>query len=305
MTSEPAKPTRGTVFILLASLAFGSSGPLAKHLMQSGFSPQEVASARIGLAAIVLLLAVSVTQPSILRIDRKHWRTVVAFGLIGVAAVQLLFFVAVSRLPVGVAMLLEYTSPVLVALWVRFVRRTKLSRLSWAGTALAFVGLAAVAQVWDSGRIDSLGLLAGMAAALCSAGYYLLAERGAGEQHPIGMVTWGMVIGALAVFAVAPPWDLPITTDGDSLGYLVTLAVVSTALAYALSTSSLRHLPSTVASVLALTEPVVATLLAWAMLGETLDAAQIVGMVVLLSGALLVQLAARALVTPAEPLPMK
>ncbi|MBM7775837.1 drug/metabolite transporter (DMT)-like permease [Actinokineospora baliensis] len=318
MTTATTTPVRqhrgrGTVFILVASTAFGSSGPLAKPVMQAGFAPEQVAAARAGLAALMLLVGVALVRPRILKVRREHWRVVVAYGLIGVAAVQFLFFVAVSRLPVGVAMLLEYTSPVLVALWVRFVRRVRLPALSWLGTGLALGGLALVAQVWSGLRLDGVGLLAGAGAALCSAGYYLLGEKGAGEQHPIGMVTWGMAVGALGLFVVAPPWRLPFDKFDDTalLGdtavpiwaLLVAVAAISTAIAYALSTSSLRHLPSTVASVLALSEPVVATLLAWTLLGEVLAPAQIVGMVVLLTGAMLVQLAARTPVTPAEPLP--
>jgi drug/metabolite transporter (DMT)-like permease len=304
---------RGTAYILLASLAFGSSGPLAKPAMQAGFSPMQVAALRAGLAALVLLAVVGAAMPGVLRVRREQWPLLIAYGLTGVAAVQALFFVAVSRLPVGVAMLLEYTSPVLVALWVRFVRGTRLPGLSWVGTGLALVGLVLVAQVWSGLRLDVVGLVAGIGAAVCSAGYYLLGERGAGRQHPIGMVTWGMVIGAAGLFVVAPPWAMPFELVDTTVPFgpwespvwvlLVAVAVLSTALAYSLSLSSLRHLPSTVASVLALTEPVVATLIAWLMLGEVLSPAQITGMVVLLSGAALVQLASRGPVTPAEPLP--
>ncbi|WP_035304866.1 EamA family transporter [Actinokineospora inagensis] len=321
MTTKPPSPVthphqaRGTLFILIASAAFGSSGPLAKSVMQAGFEPAQVAGMRAGLAAIMLLIAVALFRPQILHIRRTNWRTTIAYGLIGVAAVQFLFFVAVARLPVGVAMLLEYMSPILVALWVRFVRHVHLPRLSWIGTGLALVGLVLVAQVWSGLRIDTIGLVAGLAAALCSAGYYLIGERGAGEQHPIGMVTWGMAVGAIGLFVAAPPWNLPVdrltatTAFGDHQYpvwvLLITVAALSTAVAYTLSTASLRDLPSTVVSVLALSEPVVATLLAWLMLGEVLDPTQIVGMVVLLGGALLVQLAARAPVTPADPQPTK
>lgn len=281
--------------------------------MNAGLSPQHVASARVGIAAAVLLIGVALIKPSILRVRRDQLRLLVAYGLAGVALVQLMFFIAVSRLPVGIAMLLEYTSPVLVAFWVRFVRKVRLPMLSWIGIALAFLGLALVAQVWKSLELDGVGLLAGIGAALCSAAYYLLGERGASEHHPIGMVTWGMVVGALGLFVVAPPWTMPFaavrttsTFGGAEVpvwALLVTVALISTALAYTLSISSLRHLPSTVASVLALSEPIVATLIAWLMLGETLSPDQIIGMVVLLSGAALVQVASHGPVTPADPLP--
>jgi drug/metabolite transporter (DMT)-like permease len=295
---------RGTVLVVFASLSFGASGPLAKPVMDAGMTPQEVASIRIGLAALVLLAVVAVWRPALLRVHRSDWRLLAAYGLIGVAGVQLLYFAGLTRIPIGVAMLLEFTSPILVALWVRFVRRTILPARMWAGTVLAMVGLTMVVQVWQGLRLDALGLLAGIGAALCAAAYFLIGEHGASTLEPLGLVTWGMVVGAVAIFVLAPPWSLPFdllgapaTIGGQQVPawvLLVACAVVSTALAYLLSISALRDLPANVASVLALIEPVVATGLAWLLLGQALTAVQLAGAAVLLTGATVVQLAARA-----------
>jgi len=308
MQDRPRRTGRGTVLVVFASLTFGTSGPLAKPAMDAGLSPQEVASIRIGLAALVLLAVVAVWRPGLLRVRRSDWRLLTAYGLIGVAGVQLLYFAGVTRIPIGIAMLLEFTSPVLVALWVRFVRRTVLPARMWVGTILAMAGLAMVVQVWDGLRLDALGLLAGIGAALCAAAYFLIGEHGASTLEPLGLVTWGMVIGAVAIFVLAPPWswhyDLfgaPATIGGGQVpvwALLLSCAVVSTALAYLLSISALRDLPANVASVLALIEPVVATGLAWLLLGQALTAVQLAGAAVLLTGATVVQLAARARVAP-------
>jgi drug/metabolite transporter (DMT)-like permease len=302
--SRPVRTGRGTVLVVFASLSFGTSGPLAKPVMDAGMTPQEVASIRIGLAALVLLAVVALWRPALLRVHRSHWRLLAAYGLIGVAGVQLLYFAGVTRIPIGVAMLLEFTSPILVALWVRFVRRTILRARMWAGTVLAMVGLTMVVQVWQGLRLDALGLLAGIGAALCAAAYFLIGEHGASTLEPLGLVTWGMVVGAVAIFVLAPPWSLPFDMFGApaTIGgrqvpvwvLLVACAVVSTALAYLLSISALRDLPANVASVLALIEPVVATGLAWLLLGQALTVVQLVGAAVLLTGATVVQLAARA-----------
>jgi drug/metabolite transporter (DMT)-like permease len=310
--SRPSTTGRGTVLVVFASLCFGTSGPLAKPAMDAGLTPQEVASVRIGLAALVLLVVVAVWRPALLRVRRSDWRLLVGYGLVGVAGVQLLYFAGVSRIPIGIAMLLEFTAPILVALWVRFVRRTVLPARMWVGTVLAMAGLAMVAQVWDGLRLDALGLLAGVGAALCAAGYFLIGEHGAGTLAPLGLVTWGMVVGAVATFVLAPPWSLPFGRFGAAAAIggrqvpvwvlLVACAVVSTALAYLLSISALRDLPANVVSVLALIEPVVATGLAWLLLGQALTAVQLAGAVVLLSGATLVKLAARAPVVADLPL---
>ncbi len=314
VTSDaPAHASRGTVLIVLASIAFSTSGPLAKPVMDAGLSPQEVASVRIGLAAIVLLAGIAVWRPALLRVRRSDWRLLAGYGLVGVAAVQMCYFAAVNRIPIGIAMLLEFTSPILVALWVRFVRRTVLAPRMWAGTVLAMIGLAMVAQFWEGMRLDALGLLAGVGAAFCSATYFLLGERGTQTVEPLGLVTWGMVVGAVAIFVLAPPWSLPFERFGVAADFgawqvpvwvlLVACAVVSTALAYLLSIFALRDLPVNVVSVLAVLEPVVATALAWLLLGQALNAVQVTGAVVLLAGATVVQLASRTPVVADLPLP--
>jgi drug/metabolite transporter (DMT)-like permease len=295
--------SRGTILIVLASVCFGTSGPLVKPAMDAGLSPQQVASVRIGLAAALLLAFVAATRPRLLRVRRTDLPLLAGYGIVGVAAVQLLYFAAVARIPIGVAMLLEFMSPILVALWVRFVRRVILPPRMWVGTALALLGLALVAEVWQGLRLDALGLLFGVGAALCAAAYFLIGERGVSTIPPLALVTWGMVVGAVATAVLAPPWSLPgdvvaATADFGGMAVpvwalLITCAVISTAMAYLLSISAMRYLPANVVSVLALVEPIVATALAWLVLGQALTVVQVLGAVVLLAGATVVQLASR------------
>jgi drug/metabolite transporter (DMT)-like permease len=297
----PTNRTRGTALILLASVCFGTSGPLAKPIMDAGLSPQQVATVRIGLAAVILLVVIGLTRPETLRVPRASWRVLLAYGLVGVAGVQVLYFAAVARIPIGIAMLLEFTAPILVALWVRFVRGTILPAQAWVGTILALFGLALVAQVWEGLAFNAIGLLAGIGAAFGAASYFLLGERAVTDIEPLGLVTWGMVIGAAVLVIVVPPWTIPFEKFGHTAEFgsidppvwtlALAVVVISTAVAYLLSITSMRHLPSTVVSVLALLEPIVATTMAWAFLGQSLAAIQLLGAVVLLGGATLVQLA--------------
>lgn len=304
---------RGLLLLLIASLCFGSSGVIGKPAMTAGLGPEQVAAARIGIAALVMLTCVALLRPSLLRVRREQWRLLIAYGLLGVAGVQLLYFVAASRIPVGVAILLEFTSPVLVALWVRFVRRVRLPWLMWLGIACALTGLAMVARIGGGLTLDAIGLLAGAGAAVCSAAYFLLGERGVAEQHPLGMVTWGMTVGGIGMCIVAPPWTWPgeVVTASAELGpwqppvwvLLLAVALLSTVLAYSAGTASLRHLPAATASVLALVEPLIATAAAWLLLGEALTWSQILGAGILLGGAALVQSTSPRKQTVGEPLP--
>lgn len=307
---------RGIALVLTSAVLFSSSGVLAKPVMLAGLSPQQVAAARIGIAAVILLVGVALLRPSLLRVSRGDWPVLAGFGFLGVAGAQLLFFVAASRIPVGVAILLEFTAPVLIALWVRFVRRVHLPRALYAGIALAMTGLTLVAQVWEGLRIDVLGFGAGLLAAVCASAYFLLGERGMGNQHPLGMVTWGISFGALAVCVVSPPWTWPMERLSDTVTFgpwtppvwlmLLAVAVISTVLAYLTGLWALRHLPASVASVLGLAEPLAATALAWALLHEALTILQLLGAAAVLGGATIVQLNSPGKPhpgTPAEPLP--
>lgn len=282
---------------------------MAKAAMDAGLSPEQVASLRICGAAVLLLIGTALFRGRALRIPRREWPRLVAYGVASVALVQLCYFVAVSRLPIGVAMLLEYVSPVLVTLWVRFVRRVHLPRTVWFGVVIAVTGLAMVAQVWQGLSLDAIGVLAGLATAASAATYFLLGERGVAASDPVGVTTWGLVIGSVVVLPIDPPWTAPVrvlaaaTTFGPIRAplwvLLLALVLVATIVAYLAGMASLRHLPPAVVSVVSLVEPVVATTLAWIVLGQSLSPVQVIGGAVLLTGAVVVQMTRST--TPESP----
>ncbi|WP_406272429.1 EamA family transporter [Nocardia sp. NBC_00881] len=289
---------RATGLSLISWALFASSGSLAKAVMAAGWSAAAVTSVRIALAAVLLVPVVGVLRPRALQFRRADLWLLLSYGLLGVAGVQLFFFVAVARVPIGVAMVLVNLAPALVALWVRVVRRIRLPGLVWLGIGLAVAGLALVAEIWEGARLDMLGVAAGLAAAICSAGYFLLGEHGASRHDPFGLTAAGLAIGAVVVVAISPPWTLPTgLTDPAVLGGLRTpvwlalllLAVVGTVLPYLAGLRALRDLPSATASVLAMVEPLVAAGLAWLLLGQALGLTQLAGSVILLIGAVLVQ----------------
>jgi drug/metabolite transporter (DMT)-like permease len=300
-TARVPRRARATGLSLASWVLFASSGPLAKAVMAAGWSPTAVTSVRIALAAALLVPVVAVLRPRGLSFRRADLWLLLSYGLLGVAGVQLFFFLAVARVPVGVAMVLVSLAPALVALWVRVVRRTRLPWLVWLGIGLAVAGLALVAEIGQGVRLDLLGVAAGLAAAICSAGYFLLGEHGASRHDSFGLTAAGLAIGAVVVVAVSPPWTLPsgLLTAPAELGglrvpvwpALLVLAVVGTVLPYLAGLRALRDLPSALASVLALVEPLVAAALAWLLLGQALGLTQLAGAVILLTGAVLVQLA--------------
>lgn len=291
----------GTSLAVAAAVTFASSGPLAKSVMDAGMPSGQVTFLRIGLAAGLVLISALTLRPRSLQFHGRDWVEILGFGLFGVAGAQSFFFAAVARLPVAVAMLLEATAPVFVALWVRFVRRRRLPVAVWLGIGLAIVGLAAAAQVWRVDTLDVVGVLAGLGSALCASAYFLIGQRVVTTCDPLGVLTGSLLIGLLAVSVATPPWTVPAgSLDASAvLGgvalpvwlVIAMLAVASTVVPYLCGLTSLRHLPPSAASVLGLLEPVVAAVLAWWLLSQSLQAPQLLGGLAVLAGAAVVQVA--------------
>lgn len=134
-TVTPAgRRARATALSVISAITFGWSGPLAKSVLLVGWSAPAVTTVRVLLAAVPLTVGVAIVRPRALRFTRGDIGLLFGYGLLGVAGAQLLFFVAVGRIPASVAMLLEFLAPALVALWIRIVRRTRLRLAVWAGS---------------------------------------------------------------------------------------------------------------------------------------------------------------------------
>jgi drug/metabolite transporter (DMT)-like permease len=216
-----------------------------------------------------------------------------------VAACQALYFVAASRLPVGIAILLEFTGPVLVVGWEKLVRRARVARQSMVGVAVAMAGLAIVVQIWAGVRLDAVGLAAGLGAAAGNATFFLLIDRLAGSVDPLTLTTGGMVVGMVLMVPLAAPWSAPWHVLGEAVplgshhvsGWLIAaiMVLISTVLSYLAGAAAIQRLSAPVAAGLAYVEPASATVVAWATLGERLSPTQIAGGVIVLAGAFLAQ----------------
>ncbi|WP_372406194.1 DMT family transporter [Streptomyces luteireticuli] len=288
----------GLGLALVSALAFGGSGVAAKPLIEAGLDPLHVVWLRATGAALVLL-PVAWRHRALVR---RRPALLAGFGLLGVAGVQTCYFAAISRIPVGVALLVEYLGPALLLGWVRFVQRRPVSRAAAAGVVLAVGGLACVVEVWSGLRFDALGLVIALGGACCQAGYFVLADHGAdGEDaaDPVGVTAHGLLVGALVLTVVARPWTLDwhllagrAAMDGTGVpaGLLLAwLVLVATVAAYLTGVVSVRRLSSQVACVVAFLEALVAVVLAWVLLGEGLSAPQAVGGALVLAGAFIAQ----------------
>ncbi|MDQ0814596.1 drug/metabolite transporter (DMT)-like permease [Streptomyces sp. B3I7] len=288
-----------------SAVAFGGSGVAAKPLIVAGLEPLHVVWLRV-VGAAVVVIPVAVRHRALVR---RRPVLLAGFALLAVAGVQACYFAAISRIPVGVALLVEYLAPALVLGWVRFVQRRPVTRSAAVGIVLAAGGLACVVEVWSGLAFDALGLVLALGAACCQVGYFVLSDHGGdadGEEapDPLGVIAYGLLGGALVLTVLARPWELDWSVlGGDAamngarvpalllLGWIVLIATV---LAYATGVLAVRRLSPQVAGVVACLEAVVATVLARVLLGEHLSAPQVAGGAVVLTGAYVAQRAARA-----------
>ncbi|WP_344443774.1 DMT family transporter [Kitasatospora nipponensis] len=310
-TAHPARSRRavGLTLALLSACAFGGSGTAAKPLIEAGLSPLHVVWLRASGAAVLLLPLAWRHR----RLVRERPALLLGFGLLAVAGVQACYFAAISRIPVGVALLIEYLGPLLLLGYVRFVQRKPVTRAAAVGAAIAVAGLVCVVEAWHGLTFDPLGVLFALAAACCQVGYFVLADagsRGDRPADPLGVSAYGMLIGALVLTGLTRPWEAHwgllaghVALAGHQVPAVLPalwMVVVATVFAYLTGVLSVRHLSPPVAGVVANVEAVVATALAWFLLGEHLGAPQLLGGLLVLLGAFTAQ-ATRAKETPLPP----
>jgi drug/metabolite transporter (DMT)-like permease len=297
----------GLGLALASAVAFGGSGVAAKPLIQAGLDPLDVVWLRVTGAALVML-PLAVRHRALLR---RRPALLAGFGLLAVAGVQACYFAALSRIPVGVALLIEYLAPALVLGWVRVVQRRPVTRAAVIGVVLAVGGLACVVEVWSGLSFDALGLTLALGAACCQVGYFVLSDQGseAGDEapDPLGVIAYGLLVGAAVLTVVARPWGMHWSvlagtahmngTSVPAVALIAWIVLIATVLAYVTGVVSVRRLSPQVAGVVACLEAVIATVLAWVLLGEHLSAPQIAGGAVVLVGAFIAQSSAPAKVS--------
>ena len=296
----PSRFVSGLAFAVVSAMAFGLSGALAKGLLVEGWSPAAAVTARIVVAAIVLMPPGLVALRGRWHLLRRNARLLVGYGMVSVALCQFAYFSAVEYLQVGVALLLEYTAPVAVIgwLWLRHGQRPSL--LIAIGCLVAGGGLVLVLDVVTGGGLHPLGVFWALLAMVGVATYFVLSAQQGNGLPPIVLAAAGMVVGALsllllgAVGLLEMSWSTgPATYAGTQVPWWVAvlgLGVITAAVAYTTGIAAGRRLGSRLASFIALNEVLFALAFAWLVLGEVPRAVQFVGGALILAGVVLVKL---------------
>ncbi len=298
--SKSTHPYTGYALYLSAALLFALNGTVAKSILLTGIDPARLSQLRVTGAFLVLLVYVALRNPTALRLTKKEIPMLTAYGILGVAGTQYLYFVSLTYLPVSIALLIEFTSPLMIALWFRFAWKEPTKKSVWVALGMALAGLALVAQVWLGFALNAVGVLAALAAAVSLSIFYVLGDkqlRVANPRDPVSLTMWGFAAASLFWLVAQPWWTFPwsaLSGNSEPLSdanisfpiWVMTISMIllGTVIPFSLALASMKYLRASQASTVGLTEPLFATLIAWILLGEALSATQIIGGALILLG---------------------
>src|SRR6266567_6017846 len=291
------RPVVGYAMVAVAATLFAVNGSVSKVILGSGISSGQLTAVRCAGTLIGLTLIAAATRPGTLRVHAAELPLMIALG-IGLALVQWSYCFAIHRLDIGIALLIQYVAPILVALWARFVFHEPVRRRIWAALALSLAGLMLIVEIWHGGRLSGPGVAACVLAAISLAAYFLIAERGVRRRDPVSLSAWGFLFATIFWSLLAPWWSFPGRRVDDHVSLLGNLAsthlplwllmlwmvVLGGIVPFGLLVSALRHISATRAGITAMLEPVVAIIVAWAWLGESLQPVQLSGAALTLLG---------------------
>lgn len=286
-----------------SAMCFGFSGPFAKSLMAAGWSPGAATVLRcLGAAAVLGVIGLFVGS-------MRTWpgRAAVWYGVFAVALAQTCFFLALTRLPVGVTLMIQFTAPIVVIFWEWLVRKIPQNPATLAGAAIAIAGATLVINPFGGTELDLIGVGWAFASMIGQVGFFLLATDDP-DSDPITFTAVGLLVGAAVVGTLSALGLITFTasTADVTLGagefpwwsaYLP-LAIVATAFAYLTGVAAVAALGSTLSSVILLSEVLFAVVFAWLLLGETITWVQCVGGALLVFGVAVAKLKERRVIAP-------
>ena len=284
---------RGAAMVVGATVCWGTMAAVAKLLFRDqGVDPLLLVVVRAYLATLTLFACLGAMAPGHLRIDARMFRAAAIVGVGGLLTNNFLYFEAIHLTTVATALLLQYQAPVLLALYALVVERQRVSSRLVLSLGLTVAGCGLIVRVYDpeAVRLNVLGVLAGVGTAFAFA-FYILASRAALRlMRPWTLVAYGYLAASLVWLPLVPPWRIVAAGFAPhTWGVFLAIATFGTVVPFGLFISGLKHLPPAQAGILAMLEPVVATIAAYLILGEALLPLQVLGGVLVLAGVTLVE----------------
>ena len=282
----------GYLFAIVAAAFYAVGGVIAKRAFELGMPPETLAEFRILLAFVVFLtLTLAFRRRDLLTIRRADLPWLALFGLLGVMAVQLVYYQAIQRIPIGVALVIEYTAPLLILGYWR-ARGRHVGLGLWIAGVLTIAGCYFVVGAYDAQlrQVNTVGALFAALDAVILAAYFLLAERLVHRYSSWALLCAGFGTAAVAWSIVRPPWLLPWSDLGGELGpYVLGVVIIATVIPYLFSVGAVRLIPAARVGLTSTSEPVIAAVAAWLLIGQSLELLQVVGGLIVVVGILVAQ----------------
>ena len=289
---------RGEFFLILGAFIFALSGIIVivvlKHLPAF-----RLAEFRSITAVVILGTYVLFTRPELIKMVRSEIPRLGMYGVVGFAMVNFGYLLGIQRgVPIALVLIIEFTASIWIALWIKFVRKAFVARDMWIAIALSFLGLFLVSKAWNGFTFDLIGLAGALGSAFALAGYFLMSEKIGKTREPIALLIFGMGFASIFWLVVLPPWNFPFEVftkqmdlGGIAAGVLIPgwvmmagAALLGTVIPYLCVLTGTRYLGASTSSVIGMLEPVMAGAFAWVWFGQSWDAIQLIGAVVVLFG---------------------
>jgi len=297
----------GFALAIASAASFGLSGALARGLLDAGWSAGAVVLVRIALGALVVAPVAARALRGRWGALRRNLGLVLIFGAVPVAGTQFAYFSAVQRMDVGPALLIEYTAPAAVVVWLWLRRGERPSPLTLAGAGLAALGLVMVLDLLSGADLDPVGVLWALIAMTGAASYFVLGANQRPDLPPVALAGAGLATGAIGLAAAGAVGILPMDATTASPEYaggavawwlpLLGLGVVTAGVAYCTGIAASRRLGSRLASFVALLEVIAGVAFAWLLLDQLPGPLQLAGGVLIVAGVIVVKLGERPLAT--------
>ena len=292
------KDRRSEILLTLAALMFASNGIASKLLLNGHISAWRLAQVRSLSTFLILAALIAWRAPKTMRISKREVPRLAALGAFGIAAVNGTYFLAISRMHVSIALLIEFTAPVWIVLYLRYVRKKHVPNEMWVALFLALLGLAFVAQVWDGLTLDGIGVIAALTSAFAVAFFFLAGEGFTSTRDNQSTTMWGFGFAALSWSLIMPLWTFPfdvftvsIPLEGAFEGYnapgwvlILYVVFIGTVFPYLCVMNGLRNLSASTTSAFGMLEPIFAGIIAWFWFGESWTPIQLLGGVTVIAG---------------------
>ncbi|MFM7874918.1 MAG: DMT family transporter [Actinomycetota bacterium] len=289
---------RGEIYLFFGAFLFAFNGIISKIVLLDEISAWRLTQIRTGGAFVILFTFFIIFKRNELKPTKAELPWLILFGFVGVAMVQALYFVAIERMYIGIALLIEFTAPIWILLFLRFVLKKHVPKGLWYAIALAFTGLLLITQIWSGLSVDQIGLLAAFFDALALAGYFLIGDLLGKTKSSGAIATWGFGVASLLLLFALPVWNFPVaalTSEMNLLGrfesyelpgwvLILWIVVMGTIAPYLLVISGLKLLSASTASIFGMIEPVLAGMFAWWWLNESLTTTQLIGCIIVILG---------------------